>query len=141
VLKYRRESAVFHDWKGNGQMLSIYLAFVIAYLTLYFMGYPIKTLLLNEDLKKYDLYITPWIGLGVIIVTLFPLSLLGVSVQSVCDYLFAIVLLSNIIVYYKYKEPVHCDKNELIVLGVIALLTGTIYGIPLAAKKFEYFLL
>ncbi|MDR1020788.1 MAG: hypothetical protein LBL73_08520 [Synergistaceae bacterium] len=120
-------------------MLSIYIAFVIAYLTLYFMGYPIKTLLLNEDLKKYDLYITPWIGLGMIIVTLFPLSLLGVPVQSVCDYLFTIVLFSNIVVYCKYKEPVHCDRNELIVLGVTALLIGTIYGIPLAAKKFEYY--
>jgi hypothetical protein len=48
-------------------LLSVYISFIIAYFTLYFVGYSLKVIFLNEDLREYDLYITPWLGIGFII--------------------------------------------------------------------------
>jgi hypothetical protein len=61
-------------------MLNIYVSFAAAYAVTYFFGYPLKVLLLKDEMKRYDLYITPWLGMGIMMIVLFPLSRLGFSV-------------------------------------------------------------
>jgi hypothetical protein len=118
-------------------MLGFYMSFFIAYLTLYFMGYSLKAVLLNDDLGKYDLYVTPWLGLGLIAVCLYPLSWMGYSVRSVIYWLVAVVALVNCAVWLKYRVPVRFEKSEAAVLAVIALVVGGIYGGILAIREVE----
>jgi hypothetical protein len=96
-------------------------------------------LLLNDDLKKYDLYFTPWLGAGVIILVLFPLSWLGFSVKEATNYFFAAILLVNMAVYFKYKEGVRFDRGEVILIAVMGFTISSIFGVILFAHGFEYY--
>jgi hypothetical protein len=120
-------------------VLSIYAFFIAVYVTIYFFGYPVKTLLLNGDLKKYDLYITPWLGVGVIVLVLYPLSWLGFSVKGVTNYFFAAVLLINLAVYFKYREVARFDRGEVILIAVMGFAVSSIFGVILFAHDFEYY--
>jgi hypothetical protein len=120
-------------------VLSIYAFFVTAYVTLYFFGYPVKVLLLNCDLKKYDLYITPWLGVGVIILVLHPLSWLGFSVRGVANYFFTAVFLINMAVYFKFREGVRFDKGEVILIAIMGFAVSSIFGVVFFAHGFEYY--
>jgi hypothetical protein len=108
------------------------------YFTLYFWGYPVKVLLLNDDLKKFDLYVTPWLGIGVIIAVLFPLSWLGFSVQSAANYFFAAVLAINVVLWLKYREPMMTGGKEAVLIALIGFTVASIYGSILYLKGFEY---
>jgi hypothetical protein len=96
-------------------------------------------LLLNGDLNKYDIYITPWLGIGVIILVLYPLNWMGFSVREVSDYFFAAVLLINVAVYFKYREKVRFDKGEVILIAVMGFTVSSIFGVILFAHDFEYY--
>jgi hypothetical protein len=95
--------------------------------------------LLNDDLKKYDLYITPWLGIGLVILVLYPLSLLGFPAKQVTIYFFAAVLLLNVAVFLKYKETAIFAKSDLILIIILGFTVATIYGSVLAARGFEYY--
>jgi len=109
-------------------MLDIYVFFAAAYAAFYFCGYPLRALLLSRDLEKYDLYITPWLGMGVIITVFFPLSWMGYSVSSAKNYFLASVFLLNILAWLKWKKPVIFDRREVIFAVSIAFLTATVFG-------------
>jgi len=115
----------------------MYASFVIAYATCYFMGYSLKVLLLNDDMKKFDLYITPWLGMGLIICVLFPLSLLGYPVEAVARFFALAVLAVNIFMCKKSGKLVNFEKHEVIFLSVTAIFIGVIYGGVLMLRDFE----
>ncbi|MDR1159093.1 MAG: hypothetical protein LBK69_00485, partial [Syntrophomonadaceae bacterium] len=120
-------------------MLSIYVSFIVAYFTLYFWGYPVKVLLLNGDLKKFDLYITPWLGIGVIITVLFPLSWLGFSVESVINYFLAAMILLNASLWLKYREPMLIDRKEALLIFSVGFAVASIYFSIIFMHDFEYY--
>jgi hypothetical protein len=109
-------------------MISVYVSFVVIYCTLYFFGYSLKVLLLNDDLRKFDLYITPWLGIGVIVVTLFPLSWLGYSVQSMAYYFAGAVAAANLAVWLKFREPVRVERREAIIVVSVGFAVASFYG-------------
>jgi hypothetical protein len=123
----------------SGLVINIYVIFIIAYLTLYFFGYPLKVLLLNDDLKKFDLYITPWLGIGVIVAVLFPLSWFGYSVESVTGYFVCAIALANAVIFLKYRELPHFEKREVILILITGAVTGTVYGVVLLLRGPDYF--
>jgi hypothetical protein len=120
-------------------MVGVYVSFFIAYVTLYFCGYPLKVLLLNDDIKKYDLYITPWLGIGVVITVFFPLSWLGISVIEAAEYVAAVIVLFAAAVYLKFRETVRASKNEVALISFVAFVTASIYGGILFARDFEIY--
>jgi hypothetical protein len=101
------------------------------------MGYSLKVLLLNEDLKKYDLYITPWLGVGVVLVFLYPMSWMGFSVRAVAHYFAACVAAINFAVWHKYREPARVEMKEVVIIAVVGLIVGGIYGGVLAMRDYE----
>ncbi|MDR1965696.1 MAG: hypothetical protein LBQ36_03220 [Synergistaceae bacterium] len=119
--------------------MSAYASFVVTYFTLYFFGYSLKVLLLNGDLKKYDLYITPWLGMGLIIMVLFPLSWLGHSVESAINYFAGSVFLLNLAIWLKFKEVPCFEKREVIFMAVIGFFVCTVYASPLAAADYDLY--
>jgi hypothetical protein len=120
-------------------LLYIYFAFIVAYFTLYFCGYFLKVLLLNDDLKKYDLYITPWLGTGVIILVFFPLSWLGFSVRSAVNYFILGVIVCDAAVYLKFREGARFGRKDVITAAVTGFIVATVYGGILAAHDFSYY--
>ncbi|MDR1510785.1 MAG: hypothetical protein LBS53_14255 [Synergistaceae bacterium] len=120
-------------------MVGVYVSFFIAYVTLYFCGYPVKVLLLNEDLKKYDLYITPWLGIGVVITAFFPLSWLGVSVERSAGYVAIAIVLCAAAVYLKFRETVRVSWREVVLISFVGFVTASIYGGILFAHDFEIY--
>ena len=109
-------------------MLGIYMTFALMYLIFYICGYPLKVFFLRDDLRKFDLYITPWFGIGLVICALYPLSWLGFSVQSVALYFFLAVLLACAASWLRYRERVHFTRNDVIFLVSLALIAGGVYG-------------
>ncbi|MDR1509730.1 MAG: hypothetical protein LBS53_08830 [Synergistaceae bacterium] len=120
-------------------MLYIYFSFIVAYFTLYFCGYFLKVLLLNDDIKKYDIFITPWLGAGLIILTLYSLSWLGFSVRSSVNYFTLSVVGCNAAVYLKFREGVCFDRKDAIAAAAAGFITATLYGGLLAAHDFAYY--
>jgi hypothetical protein len=120
-------------------VLGIYVGFVVAYVTLYFFGYPLRVLLLNDDLKKFDLYITPWLGIGVIICVLFPLSWLGYSVQSVINYFAAAIATVNVALWARFRETPRAGREDVIALLALGAVTGAVYGVIPALSGFNRF--
>jgi len=120
-------------------LLSIYIAFAAFYSVLYLTGYSIKFLLLNEDLKKFDLYITPWLGLGLIIAVFYPLSWMGCSVSSAAGGFAVAVIIMDAAVRLKFKEPVRAEWRDIFVIALIGLLVSTVYGIPIFFHENEIF--
>jgi hypothetical protein len=106
---------------------------------LYFCGYPVKVLLLNEDLKKYDLYITPWLGIGVVITVFFPLSWRGFSVAETAGYVAIAIVLCAAAVYLKFRETVRASWKEAAFIAFIGFVTASIYGGILFAHDFEIY--
>jgi hypothetical protein len=119
-------------------MFDIYLTFTLMYLIFYICGYPLKVLFLRDELRKFDLYITPWFGIGLVICALYPLSWLGFSVQSVAAYFFLAVLLACGALWLKYRERVHFTRNDVIFLVSLALIAGAVYGFKLAQDPESY---
>jgi hypothetical protein len=107
----------------------LYVAFAVAYITLYFFGYPLRVLLLGGDLKKYDLYMTPWLGIGLIVTVLFPLSLLGFSVGSAMKYFALSVAAANAALWLKFREPPRVARGEAALIAAVAFVVATIYGV------------
>ncbi|MDR0654427.1 MAG: hypothetical protein LBG12_14130, partial [Synergistaceae bacterium] len=119
-------------------MLRIYVFFAAAYAVTYLVGYPLKVLLLRDEMKRYDLYITPWLGMGIIMIALFSLSHLGFSVKSATPYLTACVLFLAAASWFKFRETPDFERRDVIFLVSTALLTGLMYGIPLVARDDWY---
>jgi hypothetical protein len=118
-------------------MLYALFVFIASYSLLYFCGYAIKVFILNESLKKYDLYITPWIGLGVIVLSLTLLSHLGFSVSDCAFYVLLCVALINIGVIFWKKERIYCDKKEiLLIFGVAFVMIGQ-FGFANAVNLYD----
>jgi hypothetical protein len=108
------------------------------YFTLYFCGYSLKVLLLNDDLKKYDLYITPWLGIGAIILVFFPLSWMGVSVRSAANYFIVAVAGCNLAVYLRFREGARFERGDAISAVLTCFIVASLYGGILAAHDFGY---
>jgi hypothetical protein len=95
--------------------------------------------MLNEGLKKYDIFITPWLGVGLIILTFFPLSRLGFSVRSAVNYFVLAVVGCDLAVYLKFREGVCFDRKDAIAAAAAGFITATLYGGLLAAHDFTYY--
>jgi hypothetical protein len=119
-------------------MLKIYVSFAVAYAVTYLFGYPFKVLLLKDEMKRYDLYITPWLGMGIMMIALFPLSRLGFSVKSAAPYFTVCVLSLAAAAWFKFKETPVFDRRDVIFLVCVAMLTGLMYGIPLTVRDDWY---
>jgi hypothetical protein len=119
-------------------MFNMYLNFVLMYFIFYICGYPLKVFLLGDDLKKFDMYVTPWLGVGLVICVLFPMSWLGFSVESIAGYFVMAVLAAGAAVWFKYREPVHCGRNDAIFLISLGFIAGAVYGFKLAANPDLY---
>jgi hypothetical protein len=120
-------------------LLKFYAAFLVAYFTLYFFGYSLKVLFLNGDLKKYDLYITPWLGMGLTVMVLFPLSWLGYSVESTVGCFAAAVAALNFAVWRCFREGARFEKREVVFMVAIGAAVGSVYGAILFARDFDCF--
>jgi hypothetical protein len=108
--------------------------FVAAYLTFYFFGFPLKSLLLNDDLEKYDLYITPWLGIVTVIIVLFPLSRLGFAVKDTANYFALAVGVLNFALWKKAGARVRFDRREAALIAVIGVITALFYAGALALR-------
>jgi hypothetical protein len=53
---------------------------------------PYKVLLLKDEMMRYDLCITPWLGMNVMMIALFPLNRLGFSVKTATPYPMGFIL-------------------------------------------------
>jgi hypothetical protein len=115
-------------------ILKYYAAFLAAYITLYFFGYSLKVLFLDEDLKKYDLYITPWLGMGLIVMVLFPLSWLGYSVESVIGRFIIAVAVLDALVWLWFREGAFFERREAVFIAAIGVIACTVYAIPIAVN-------
>ena len=113
--------------------------FIVAYFTFYFFGFPLKSLLLNDDLEKYDLYITPWLGIGTMILVLFPLSRLGFAVEDTANYFAASVGVLNVALWKKAGARIRFDRREAALIATIGVLTAFVYSIPLALRGEDVF--
>jgi len=120
-------------------MLFPVFIFISCYVLLYFCGYFIKVLLLDEKLKKFDLYITPWIGLSVVVIALTILSHMGWSVSSSAWPFFVIVTICNIVVFVKKRVIVVFEKTELLTLLGLGSIIYMIYIIPVVLSGFNSF--
>jgi hypothetical protein len=106
--------------------------FIVAYFTFYFFGFPLKSFLLNDDLEKYDLYITPWLGIGTVIIVLFPLSRLGFSVENTANYFALAVGGVNFALWKKAGARMRLDRREAALIAAIGVLTALFYAGVLA---------
>jgi hypothetical protein len=106
--------------------------FAVAYFTFYFFGFPLKSLLLNGDLEKYDLYITPWLGIGAMILVLFPLSRLGFAVEDTANYFVLAVGVLNFALWKKAGARIRFDRREAALIAAIGVLTAAVYAGALA---------
>jgi hypothetical protein len=88
-------------------------------------------------LKKYDLYITPWIGLGVIVLSLTLLSHLGFSVNDCAFIVLLCVALINIGVIFWKKERIYCDKKEILLIFGVAFVMIVQFGFANAVNVYE----
>jgi hypothetical protein len=115
-------------------MVNIFVSFAAAYAVTYLFGYPFKVLLLKGEMRRYDLYITPWLGMGIMMIALFPLSRLGFSVESAAPYFTACILILAAAAWFKFRETPVFERRDVVFLVCAALLVGTMYGIPLMAR-------
>jgi hypothetical protein len=75
--------------------------------------------LLDKTIKKYDLYITPWLGLGVIVLALTLLSHLGFSVEDCAVFfLVSIAIINSVTIFWK-RERIYTNKKDLLLFLVI----------------------
>ncbi|MDR1580088.1 MAG: hypothetical protein LBS35_07000, partial [Synergistaceae bacterium] len=109
-------------------MLRIYVSFITAYAVTYLCGYPLKVPLLKDEMKRYDLYITPWLGMGIMMIVLFPLSRFGFSVKSAAPYFTLCILILAAASWFKFRETPVFERRDVIFLVCVALLTGLMYG-------------
>jgi hypothetical protein len=120
-------------------MLGLYAGFAIAYLTLYFCGYSLKVLLLEGELKKYDLYLTPWLGMGLVVIVLMTLSWAGFSVRETAGYFIIGVAAANAAVWARYREAPEADKREAMLIAAAGFVVCSLYGSVFFASGFKYF--
>ena len=114
--------------------------FAVAYFTFYFFGFPLKSLLLNDDLEKYDLYITPWLGIGTMILVLFPLSRLGFAVVDTANYFAAAVGILNFALWKKAGARIRFDdRREVALIAALGILTAVAYAGVLALSGEDVF--
>jgi hypothetical protein len=120
-------------------MPAVYAAFAAMYAVFYLCGYPLRVLLLEDDLERFDPYITPWLGIGAIILFFFPLSRLGFPVKSCAGIFTAAVAAASAVLWVKYKKIPLFARRDVLLMTAIALLTGAIYGYIPASESFESF--
>jgi hypothetical protein len=102
--------------------------FIVAYFTFYFFGFPLKSLLLNDDFEKYDLYITPWLGIGAVILVLFPLSCLGFAVEDTANYFALAVGGVNFALWKKAGARTRFRRREAALIALVGVLTAAVYA-------------
>ena len=117
--------------------MEIFLIFPLTYILLYFSGYFLKVFLLSDTQKQYDLYITPWFGLGVIIIGFHLLGLLGVSVGASAYFFLAFILVLNVIAFIIKRETIICNKSEVLVLSSIGLAVCLFYYLVIMLNGFN----
>jgi hypothetical protein len=120
-------------------MPAVYAAFAAMYAVFYLCGYPLKVLLLEDDLERFDPYITPWLGIGAIILFFFSMSRLGYPVKSCAGIFAATMAAASAMLWVKYKKAPRFTGRDALLITVIALLTGAIYGWIPASESFESF--
>jgi hypothetical protein len=89
---------------------------------------------LNDDLEKYDLYITPWLGIGMTILVLFPLSRLGFAVEDTANYFALAVGVLNFALWEKSGARIRFDRREAKIIATIGVLTAFVYAGALALR-------
>jgi hypothetical protein len=112
-------------------ILKMIMAFGGIYAALYLCGYPLKVLLLPEDMEKYDLYMTPWLGVCLAVVVFYPLSLAGFSVERTADLFMYAVLAADLLLWLKYKKTIRAERGEIIILVSMGLVAAVFYALPL----------
>jgi hypothetical protein len=95
----------------------------------YFCGYSIKVWLLNNELKRHDIYITPWFGLAVIVMAFYLLYRLDVSVETGKYFFIFAILIANTLTFFLKKEAIHATKKELVLTCAILLVVLFLYGV------------
>jgi hypothetical protein len=95
--------------------------------------------LLPEDLKKWDLYITPWLGMALVVTVLFPLSWMGYSVAGVINWFALSVLFLNFVVWALYKERVFFEKSDLFLLVLLGFVAATLYCGALYVRGYDIY--
>lgn len=118
-------------------MLYAIFVFIASYSLLYFCGYTVKVFVLSESLKKYDLYITPWIGLGVIVLSLTLLSHLGFSVSDCAVYVLLCIALFNAGVVFWKRERIYCNKKEILLMFGVTLVMLVQFGFANAVNMYD----
>ena len=81
-------------------MIAQLILFVGFYVITYVFGYPISVVFLNEEQKKYDLYLTPWIGLSFLSLLLVTFSRIGFPVNSVAYFLLFLIIVLDVYLFY-----------------------------------------
>lgn len=102
--------------------MSIFLYTVLGILTLFFLGYGLSVLIIPVNLKKYSLWLMPWIATIFLIVFLVLLSFFGLSIAQSSPLLVSILIVLDLYVYFEKKPKIYFDvKQDLIILGIIIL--------------------
>lgn len=110
-------------------LMNLVLIFSI-YIISYIFGYPLKVFLLNEKWKKYDLYITPWLGMASMMIILFYISILGFSINEAFLPFTIASLVVIILTALKCKQTVYFKKFDLIFVAAILFIGTIFYTLP-----------
>jgi hypothetical protein len=106
-------------------LITYILYFIALYVSLYFFGYPFRVLY-NEQLKRNDLFVTPWLGLAFVSIISIYLNLVGLHISQFAYFFILFMFILNFYIYFKYRPSFSFNKKQIIFV-TIALITSCLY--------------
>src|SRR3989344_3667459 len=111
--------------------MSIVLYTLLGILILFFLGYGLTALVVPETLKKYSLWLIPWITTVFLIVSLVLLSFFGLSIAQSSPFLVSFLIVLNLYVYFEKKPKIYIDFKQDLIISAIVLGTTLFILYPL----------